>query len=175
MDLMISEDGQLQCGSQRRLHVGELAQLQIRSYHRDWHLATCLTENYFRNLRSMAFEMALMENILAAPRMFESPFALEQELPAIDVPSYIFHHPRPSTAHVAQYFDAKDPTRSFSLEQAELYVKQFAKGLKNLGLKPSDKVLIYSSNQLFFPVALWGVLAAQCVFTGASPGASSAS
>lgn len=107
-------------------------------------------------------------------KIFESPFTLEHDLPVIDVPSYIFHHPRSNTAHVTQYFDAAEPSRSFDLVQAELFVKQFARGLQSLGLNPNDKVVLYAPNQILFPVALWGIIAAQCVFSGSSPGASAA-
>lgn len=102
----------------------------------------------------------------------ESPASAKLDFPAIDTPSYIFHHPRANGDHVARYLDATSPDNAFDLVQAELYVKQFAKGLQNLGLRPGDKVALCSPNQLYSPVVIWGVLAAQCVFTGVSPTAS---
>jgi len=57
------------------------------------------------------------------------------------------------------------------MEEAEVMVKRFAQGLQKLGLRANDKALLYSNNNLFFPVLLWGVIAAQCVFTSASPAA----
>lgn len=103
---------------------------------------------------------------------FTSPVPKKLDFPAIDIPSYIFHHTRANNSHVAQFFDADNPADNFDLIQAEVQVKRFAKGLQNLGLRPGDKVLLYSSNKLYSPIAIWGVLAAQCVFTGASPTAS---
>ncbi|KAH7126001.1 hypothetical protein EDB81DRAFT_663834 [Dactylonectria macrodidyma] len=108
---------------------------------------------------------------MAPPHIIESPYAGQLDVPYCDVLSYIFSS-KPSPKHQAQFFNADNPSLSFDLPTAELYVKQFGKGLQNLGLQPGDKVLLVSHNQLFFPVVIWGVLAAQCVFTGASPSAS---
>jgi acyl-CoA synthetase (AMP-forming)/AMP-acid ligase II len=51
-------------------------------------------------------------------------------------------------------------------------VKRVAKGLQDLGMKPGERVLLVSGNQLHFPVLLWGVIAAGCIFTGCTPAAS---
>ena len=102
--------------------------------------------------------------------MIESP--LQVDIPVTDIPSYVFSTGTASSREAPQYFDAESPSQNFSLSQAEIFVKQFARGLEVLGLQPNDKVLLYSHNRLFFPVLLWGVLAARCVFTAASPAAS---
>jgi len=113
-----------------------------------------------------------METTKLKEEIVESPFSVQLEFPGIDIPSYIFKHPNPNNKHVSQYFDATNPTHRFDLAEAELLVKRFAKGLQRLGLQPQDRVLLYSPNQLYSPIVLWGVLAAQCVFTGAAPTAS---
>jgi long-subunit acyl-CoA synthetase (AMP-forming) len=102
--------------------------------------------------------------------MIESPYKVD--IPVTDVASFVFNSGTPSSRQVPQYFDAASPSKCFSLSEAEGFVKQVAKGLEVLGLRPDDKVLLYSHNRLFFPVLLWGVLAARCVFTAASPTAS---
>lgn len=100
----------------------------------------------------------------------ESPHQVP--IPVTDAASFVFSTGMPSSREAPQYFDAACPAKCFSLSQAEVFVKQFARGLEVLGLQPNDKVLLYSHNRLFFPVLLWGVLAARCVFTAASPNAS---
>src|SRR6187402_1028968 len=93
-------------------------------------------------------------------------------IPGIDLPSFIFSSGTESSRQKPQYFDATNPSKCFSLAQAESYVKQVAHGLQRLGLRPDDKVLLYSSNSLFFPILLWGVVASGCVFTACAPSAS---
>ncbi|KAL4818508.1 hypothetical protein BDW67DRAFT_156708 [Aspergillus spinulosporus] len=93
-------------------------------------------------------------------------------IPVTDVASFVFTSGTPTTRQTPQYFDASNPSKNFSLAQAEVFVKRIAKGLEDLGLQPNDKVLLYSHNALFFPILLWGVLAGRCVFTAVAGGAS---
>ncbi|KAL4740505.1 hypothetical protein BDV11DRAFT_214352 [Aspergillus similis] len=102
--------------------------------------------------------------------ILDSPLRIP--IPVTDVASFVFTSGTPATRQTPQYFDASNPSKNFSLAQAEVLVKQIAKGLEVLGLQPSDKVLLYSHNALFFPVLLWGVLAGRCVFTAVAGGAS---
>ncbi|KAK5400809.1 hypothetical protein LTR06_011230 [Exophiala xenobiotica] len=98
--------------------------------------------------------------------------SLSIEIPAIDIASYVFSSGTTISRGAPQYYDAESPSRNYSLAQAEIHVKRFARGLQNLGLRPGDRVLLYSGNRLFFPVVLWSVAAAGMVFTAASPTAS---
>ncbi|KAB8204005.1 hypothetical protein BDV34DRAFT_226748 [Aspergillus parasiticus] len=102
--------------------------------------------------------------------MIESPYHVH--IPHTDVASFVFNSGTASSRESPQYFDAASPSQCFGLAQAEVWVKQFAKGLQGLGLGVDDKILLFSENRLYFPVLLWGVLAAGCVFTAASPNAS---
>ncbi|KAL4806523.1 hypothetical protein BDV18DRAFT_159695 [Aspergillus unguis] len=102
--------------------------------------------------------------------MIKSP--LQIPIPITDVASFVFTSGTSSSRQAPQYFDAANPSRNYSLAQAEIHAKQIARGLEDLGLKPDDKVLLYSANSLFFPVLLWGVLAGRFVFTAAAPSAS---
>lgn len=102
--------------------------------------------------------------------MVESLYTID--LPTTDVASFVFSSGTPASRQKQQYFDADSPSKCFSLAQAEGYVKQLARGLQKLGLKDDDKILLFSQNQLFFPVVLWGTLAAGCVFTACNPSAS---
>ncbi|VUC26745.1 unnamed protein product [Clonostachys rosea] len=92
-------------------------------------------------------------------------------VPTVDLPTYIFSN---SIKHrkEPQYFDADNPSVNFSLEQAQVWVKRWAKGIQDFGLKPNEKIMLFSGNSVYFPIMLWGVLASGCVFTGCSPGSS---
>lgn len=104
-------------------------------------------------------------------RIFKSLYTID--IPPINVVSYVFSSGTDSSRQSPQYFDAVSPSKCYSLSQAEGFVKQVGLGLQRLGLKPDDKVFLFSNNRLFFPVLLWGTIAACCVFTAASPSASS--
>ncbi|KAH6668283.1 hypothetical protein B0J14DRAFT_703975 [Halenospora varia] len=101
---------------------------------------------------------------------YHSPYSID--IPAIDIPSFIFSAGNVESRRSPQYFDAENPTRNFSLQDAEILVKHVAKGMQGLGLQPDDKILLFSGNKLHFPVLLWGTIAAGCVFTACTPSAS---
>lgn len=103
-------------------------------------------------------------------KIIESPYVVDIEVS--DVVSWVFSSGTEITRQQPQYFDADQPSRNFSLSQAELWVKQVARGIQKLGLQPNDKVLLYSPNKLYFPILLWGVIASGCVFTAVAPSAS---
>ncbi|EXJ66167.1 uncharacterized protein A1O5_10783 [Cladophialophora psammophila CBS 110553] len=105
----------------------------------------------------------------ATAQVVVSPYQLD--IPTTDIASFVLSSGTASSRIQPQYFDATNPSKCFSLEQAETYVKQLAHGLRKI-LNPGDKVLLYSGNRLLFPVLLWGTVAAGCVFTAASPSAS---
>ncbi len=101
---------------------------------------------------------------------YHSPYQID--ITVSDIPSFIFSCGDPNSRKVPQYFDAETPARCYSLEEAEILVKRVAKGLQNLGLQPGERVLLISGNRLHFPVLLWGVIAAGCIFTGSTSNAS---
>ncbi|KIX09206.1 uncharacterized protein Z518_00285 [Rhinocladiella mackenziei CBS 650.93] len=103
-------------------------------------------------------------------RRYDSPYKVD--IPPIDLATFIFSSGSKELRSRPQYFDADRPERCFNLRQAEVLVKRLGKGLQDLGLKPDEKVLLYSGNSLYFPILFWGVVAAGCVFTGCSPSAS---
>ncbi|KAK8138994.1 hypothetical protein PG984_002374 [Apiospora sp. TS-2023a] len=68
------------------------------------------------------------------------------------------------------FIDPERPdTHHLSLSQYRLWAKRLALGLKRAGLKPGDRVLLFSGNNLFFSVVFMGILMAGGVFTGANP------
>lgn len=102
--------------------------------------------------------------------MFKCPYTID--IPEVDVNTFIFTSGETTSRNAPQYFDADAPSKCFSLEQGEIYTKRFAKGLQELGMSNGDRILLYSNNRLFFPVVIWGAIAAGCIFTAASPTAS---
>lgn len=69
-----------------------------------------------------------------------------------------------------QFIDPERPETHFiTKSDYRLWSKRLALGLTRAGLKPGDRVLLYSSNNLFTPVAFMGILMAGGVFTGANP------
>lgn len=97
---------------------------------------------------------------------------LSVEIPLEDVPTFIFSSGTSGSRRRPQYFDADHPSRNFSLGEAEILVRRLGKGLQDLKLQPDDKVLLYAGNSLYFPILFWGIIAAGCIFTGCTPGAS---
>ena len=108
--------------------------------------------------------------LVRAATMFKSPYTID--IPPIDVNTFVFGSGTKASREAPQYFDADSPSKCFSLTQGEVFSKQFARGLQLLGLQPDDRVLLYTNNRLFFPVAIWGTIASGCIFTAASPTAS---
>ncbi|PYH81914.1 acetyl-CoA synthetase-like protein [Aspergillus uvarum CBS 121591] len=115
--------------------------------------------------------MAVIDRLRISDRgEIESPISVA--IPATDLFSYITSAGTAISRKSPQYFDATAPDVSYTLEDAELMVKQFGCGLqKTMRLRKQDKVLLYSGNDLLFPIVVWGVTAAGGVFTGASPSA----
>lgn len=101
---------------------------------------------------------------------YVSPYNID--IPTTDLTSFIFPPVREKWFDSPQYFDADNPADHFSLNEAELLVKRAAQGLQRLGLRKNEKVLLFSGNQLYFPVVIWATVAAGCVFTGCNPSAS---
>ncbi|KAK6864124.1 AMP-binding enzyme [Apiospora arundinis] len=68
------------------------------------------------------------------------------------------------------FIDPERPdTHHLSLQGYRQWAKRLALGLQKAGLKPGDRVLLFSGNNLFFPVVFMGILMAGGVFTGANP------
>ncbi|KAE8327186.1 hypothetical protein BDV39DRAFT_193085 [Aspergillus sergii] len=68
------------------------------------------------------------------------------------------------------FLDAERPdTHYFTTHDFRLWSQRFAAGLRKSGLRPGDRVLMFSGNDLFFPVVFMGVIMAGGIFTGAIP------
>lgn len=68
------------------------------------------------------------------------------------------------------WIDADNPdTRYLTLSSARLLAKRIAVGLLEHGLRPGDRVLVFSGNNVVFPAVMLGIWMAGGVFTGANP------
>ena len=87
------------------------------------------------------------------------------------LPTFLFGPPDTSLPDQIAFYDADRPDTHFlTLESFRTWSQRFAAGLRNAGLQPGDRVLLFSGNNLFFPVVFMGVVMAGGVFTGANPG-----
>ncbi|KAF3480074.1 4-coumarate-CoA ligase 1 [Arthroderma uncinatum] len=93
------------------------------------------------------------------------------EIPNASLPTVIFESPtHPLSTAKCSFLDAARPdTHYFTVHDYRLWCQRFAAGLRKSGLKPGDRVLLFSPNDLFFPVAFMGIVMAGGIFTGANP------
>jgi 4-coumarate--CoA ligase len=92
-------------------------------------------------------------------------------LPVCSLPTFLFKSPTAKLPSRIAFYDADRPeSHSLSYDELRLWSQRFAAGLQKAGLKQGDRVLLFSSSNLFFPVVFMGVLMAGGVFTGANPG-----
>ncbi len=68
------------------------------------------------------------------------------------------------------FLDAANPeTRYFTPHGFRLWCQRVAMGMRKSGLKQGDRVLLFSGNDLFFPVVFMGIIMSGGIFTGANP------
>lgn len=93
------------------------------------------------------------------------------DIPDAHLASVLFTSPthQLSTTHRIFSEAARPDSHYFSTHDFRLWAQRFAAGLRKSGLKPGDRVLLFSGNDLFFPVVFMGVIIAGGIFTGANP------
>ncbi|KAK8081712.1 hypothetical protein PG996_000493 [Apiospora saccharicola] len=92
------------------------------------------------------------------------------EIPTGSLQKWLFENSNGPLSDKPIFIDPERPdTHHLSLSQYRLWAKRLALGLKRAGLKPGDRVLLFSGNNLFFSVVFMGILMAGGVFTGANP------
>ncbi|KAJ5833836.1 4-coumarate-CoA ligase [Penicillium riverlandense] len=64
---------------------------------------------------------------------------------------------------------ARPDTHYFTTHSFRLWSQRFALGLQKSGLRRGDRVLMFSGNDLFFPVVFMGIIMAGGIFSGANP------
>ncbi|KAM5471869.1 putative 4-coumarate--CoA ligase [Microsporum audouinii] len=92
-------------------------------------------------------------------------------IPNASLPTVIFESPaHPLSTTKCSFIDAARPdTHYLTAHDYRLWCQRFAAGLRKSGLETGDRVLLFSSNDLFFPVAFMGIAMAGGIFTGANP------
>ena len=92
-------------------------------------------------------------------------------LPSCSLATHIFGGPNAPLSKTHRSFTDSTRPDTHYLTQNSLrsWAKRFAAGLKANGLKTGDRVLMFSPNQLFYPVAFMGVVMSGGIFTGANP------
>ncbi|KAF4447301.1 hypothetical protein F53441_9144 [Fusarium austroafricanum] len=99
----------------------------------------------------------------------ESRFSVS--VPNCSIQQWIFGSPSGPLPDKKAFIDADNPQhRYFTYDQARLFSKRIAVGLIDNGLEPGDRVLLFASNSIFFPVIAMGIWMAGGIFTGANPG-----
>lgn len=91
------------------------------------------------------------------------------EVPKTTLPSLLFTSPTHVLPEVDIFLDADCPQQKLSLNAFRLWSQRFAAGLRRYGLQDGDRVLLFSPNNIFFPVVFMGVIMAGGIFTGANP------
>ncbi|GJC79418.1 4-coumarate--CoA ligase-like 7 [Colletotrichum liriopes] len=94
-----------------------------------------------------------------------------EPIPNCSLQTWIFGSSFDPLSNRKAFYDADRPdTHYLTFSDYRFVAKQIAIGLQAAGLKPGDRVLLFSGNNLFFPVIFLGVLMAGGIFTGANPG-----
>lgn len=82
----------------------------------------------------------------------------------------MFKSPTEPLSDKIAFADASKPdTHYLTRPQFRLWCQRVAAGLRKAGLKDGDRVLLFSGNDIFFPVVFLGITMAGGVFTGANP------
>ncbi|KAF9775711.1 hypothetical protein IL306_006171 [Fusarium sp. DS 682] len=90
--------------------------------------------------------------------------------PRISLPTWVFAEKESRQLdNKAIFVDAEDPRNTLTFAGFKLYSKRVALGLRRLGVKPGDRVLVFSENGIFVPCLFFGVVMAGAIFTGATP------
>lgn len=92
------------------------------------------------------------------------------DIPVISLPSLILGSPDDELPDTPAYYDTEAPeSLQLSLREFALWSRRVAAGLLKAGLQQQDRVLVYSGNNLFFPVVFMGVIMAGGSITTANP------
>jgi 4-coumarate--CoA ligase len=92
-------------------------------------------------------------------------------IPNTSLPSLLFTSPTHPLSHEPSLIDASNPTTKYLTQHTyRLRSQCFAAGLRAHGFRPGDRLLLFSGNNVFFPVVFMGTIMAGGVFTGANPG-----
>lgn len=91
-------------------------------------------------------------------------------IPEISLASLLLTSPVHPLSDDAIFLDAASPaTKYLTQDSYRVWSQRFAAGLRRAGLQDGDRVLLFSANNIFFPVVFMGVIMAGGIFTGSNP------
>ncbi|KKK15110.1 4-coumarate-CoA ligase [Aspergillus ochraceoroseus] len=92
-------------------------------------------------------------------------------IPDIHLASLLFTSPSHplSKTHRCYSEAARPDTHYFTTHDFRLWCQRLAAGLRKAGLQKGDRVLLFSGNDIYFPVVFLGIIMAGGIFTGANP------
>ena len=83
---------------------------------------------------------------------------------------YLLGPPNAPLQDKLAFIDVAAPDTHFlTLQTFRLWSQRLAAGLQKAGLKPNDRVLLFSGNNVFYPVVFIGILMAGGIFSGCNP------
>jgi len=92
------------------------------------------------------------------------------EVPNSSLQTWVFGSSSGGLSDGKAFIDPDRPTsHCLSFQEYRLVAKQIAVGLRDAGMKPGDRVLVFSGNNIFFPVVFMGIVMVGGIFTGANP------
>ncbi|KAJ3522511.1 hypothetical protein NM208_g12830 [Fusarium decemcellulare] len=92
-------------------------------------------------------------------------------IPNCSIQQWVFGSPSGPLPDKKAWIDPDHPqTHYLTYSEARLLAKRIAVGLIDNGLKPGNRVLLFSGNSIFFPVIVMGIWMAGGIYTGANPG-----
>ena len=92
-------------------------------------------------------------------------------VPTISVPTLLFTSPVSPLPSQPSIIDAQDPANRYLTKATyRLHSQRLAVGLRAHGFEDGDCLLLFSGNNIFFPVVFVGTIMAGGIFTGANPG-----
>lgn len=91
------------------------------------------------------------------------------DIPVQSLSTYLFTSPTAPLSDKPILIDAEAPQYHLTHRTYRDWSKRLAAGLRNAGFEPGDRLLLYSGNNVFFPVVLQGTVMAGGIFTGANP------
>lgn len=93
------------------------------------------------------------------------------DIPNVSVLDYIFQSPTAELSKEPLFIDADRPDDHYlSLDSYRLWAQKVGAGLRKHGFQDGDRVLVFSTNSIYYPVMIMGTIAAGGVFTGSNVG-----
>ena len=99
-------------------------------------------------------------------RIYTSPYTCT--LPDTDILSWIFPEGKPISTD-SLWHNAANPSTSLSPTDLRKEISRMAIMFRNQGLQPGDVVMVMSPNHIYMPIAYFGCIGSEIIFSGANP------